>query len=303
MAEPHRVPPVVSGPEHLLQTHRIATTSRKGKQLAVHAAEGPILLLQLGMSGEVRICKPLASPNPDSSVADLSLERCPPHTHALWHLDNGTVIQFIDPRRFGHLTWFPSLAALHRHRWDHLGPDALSIAPAALAEALRSTMRSIKAALLDQSILAGVGNIYADEALHLARLHPKRPAHRLSGTEIDRLAHAIAATLDAAVRAGGSTISTYRSPSGSPGNHQVAHRVYARGDEPCLTCATPLKSQTVAQRTTVWCPTCQPYRPRRPAPVVPQPTIHTRFTSGVESSLSPGPSNKSSPIPRRVCAS
>ncbi len=254
---------------HLLQAHHVTTTTRKGKQLAIHTAEGPVLLLQLGMSGEVQITAPSASPPPNVSFADLA---SPPHTHALWQLDNHTLIRFIDPRRFGHLTWFPSLDSLHHHRWDHLGPDALTITPADLAAALRSTTRHIKAALLDQSLLAGVGNIYADEALHLARLHPKRPAHRLTDAEITRLAHAVTTTLAAAVHAGGSTISTYRSPAGVPGNHQVAHRVYARATQPCLTCTTPLKAQTIAQRTTTWCPTCQPYRAQRPsAPPRPPP--------------------------------
>jgi formamidopyrimidine-DNA glycosylase len=311
---------------HLLQSQRITTTSRKGKQLAIHTAEGPILLLQLGMSGEVQIHQPptpratalpphgteqpYAPPNlrfADLRFADWGL---PPHTHATWQLSNHTLVHFTDPRRFGHLTWFPNLASLIHHRWQHLGPDALTITPAQLAEALAQTTRATKPALLDQSLLAGVGNIYADEALHLAAIHPKRPAHRLKPHETDRLAHAITTILAAAVRAGGSTIATYRSPTGDPGNHQLAHRVYARGTQPCPTCTTPLKAETLAQRTTTWCPTCQPFRPKRarpratgfppseagcPCPPSPEiqtipSTIHTRFTTpGQLSAVPPSP--------------
>lgn len=281
---------------HLLEHHRITTTSRKGKQLAIHTEQGPILLLQLGMSGEVQICTPPASPDPNLHFADLPFA-ISPHTHALWHLDNHTTVHFTDPRRFGHLTWFASLESLHQHRWNLLGPDALTITPDQLAEAFASTTRQIKAALLDQSLLAGVGNIYADEALHRAAIHPKRPARRLTTPETARLAHAITTTLAAAVHAGGSTISTYRSPAGTPGNHQDSHRVYARAGLPCLNCDTPLRAETIAQRTTTWCPTCQPYR-RQPEAAPQKPTIHTRFTSAVQTSRSPSTGRKSTP-PRR----
>jgi formamidopyrimidine-DNA glycosylase len=303
-----------SSAEALLQSHHITTTSRKGKQLAIHTAEGPILLLQLGMSGVVQIHQP---PTPRATMLPSAAASCSPptahdrlptplpnHTHATWQLSNQTLIHFTDPRRFGHLTWFPNLASLIHHRWQHLGPDALTITPSQLAQALAQTTRAIKPALLDQSLLAGVGNIYADEALHLAKIHPKRPAHRLKPPETDRLAHAITTILEAAVHAGGSTIATYRSPTGDPGNHQLAHRVYARAAQPCLTCTTPLKAETLAQRTTTWCPTCQPFRPKRTpsvseraSPEIPtiSSTIHTRFTTPTANSAVPPPSPKSRP--------
>lgn len=267
----------------LLQHHTVANTARRGKQLALLTEQGPCLVVQLGMSGQVTISPPPPDPpTPNLQSAD---PRCadspPPHTHALFTLDNHTRILFRDARRFGHLTWYPDPESLHTHRWNLLGPDALTITADQLTQALAKTTRPVKAALLDQCLLAGVGNIYADEALHLAAIHPNRPAHRLRPPELGRLSHAIRTILQSAVHAGGSTVSTYRTPAGATGGYQLAHRVYARASLPCLACQTPLRSAQIAQRTTVWCPNCQPRR-RAPIPPIaaphPTPTIHTRFT-------------------------
>jgi len=129
-----------------------------------------------------------------------------------------------------------------------------------LGSALAQTKRSIKSALLDQAVLAGVGNIYADEALHMAGIHPARRADGLRADEIANLAQSIAGVLAAAIAAGGSTLRDYADANGRPGSYQTAHAVYGRAGQPCLTCGTLLASRLLAQRTTVWCPHCQPAR-------------------------------------------
>lgn len=252
-------------PTDLLEGHTITELRRKGKQLAIlaHARVQPsprILLVHLGMSGQLFHLASGASP------AD------PTHIHATWHLtrrdDRATDsargigaapprLIFRDPRRFGGLWTIPSLTALTEH-WQSLGPDALiqDIAPAITA--LASTTRAIKAALLDQAILAGVGNIYADEALHRAGIAPARPCRSLTTAERARLTRAIPAILRQALDAGGSTLRDYRDGAGASGSAQKLHAVYGRAGLACLTCSAILATSQLAQRTTVWCPRCQP---------------------------------------------
>jgi formamidopyrimidine-DNA glycosylase len=197
----------------------------------------------LGMSGRVQIL-PARGP-------------LPPHTHALWRLDDGSRLAFIDHRRFGGLWAWTSVEELHTHWKATLGPDALTITAAALAKGLASAQRPVKAALLDQRVLAGVGNIYADEACFEARVAPHAIAAQLDPKAITRLARAIRRILAASVAKGGSTLRDYANASGSPGGYQQGHRVYGRARLACTSCDRVLVSDQVAQRTTVWCPGCQ----------------------------------------------
>ena len=253
-----RPPPAPLAPHDLLEHLEITSIQRRGKQLLVfahardtqhHAPLDPFraMGIQLGMSGNVLF----ASPNSEPKA----------HTHARWTFAHG-VLDFIDPRRFGSLRVFRSHAEVDTHLQD-LGPDALTITPEQLAAGLRGSTRGIKAALLDQGVLAGVGNIYADEALFLAGISPKFRAGRLSAAAISTLAGAIRTVLGHAVGAGGSTLRDFVSPAGEAGRYQKEHLVYGRGGEPCLRCGKTLKSAVLAQRTTVWCPVCQ--NPRRSA--------------------------------------
>lgn len=232
---------------------RITDTQRRGKQLALLADSGRVLLVQLGMSGQFFVHP---SPTPPALT----------HAHVVWTLSTPggnaprATLTFRDPRRFGGITTLPTASALRTH-WQSLGPDALDIDTAQLAQTLQRTKRAIKAALLDQAVLAGVGNIYADEALFAARIHPLRPAHRLSPAEIDRLAAAIRRILSRAVAAGGSTVRDYVNADRSPGAYATEHAVYGRAGQPCTTCGKPLKNLVVSQRTTVVCSECQPRRP------------------------------------------
>ena len=240
---------VTSSPARLLQGALITHILRRGKQLAIIADDGRALCIHLGMSGQVLAI------SPDRPAPDFT------HIHATWLVRrpnaNPTLILFRDPRRFGGLWTFPSLEALHRSRWNSLGPDALDADPAHLHTAAKSSNRPIKALLLDQSVLAGVGNIYADEALFLARLHPRSSSNRLSPEDCHSLALAVRHTLAAAIQAGGSTLRDYRDADGRPGTAAASHHVYGRCGQPCTRCRTTLISDTIAQRSSVWCPQCQ----------------------------------------------
>jgi formamidopyrimidine-DNA glycosylase len=167
---------------------------------------------------------------------------------------------FRDPRRFGGVLPFPSAQAL-QETWNRtLGPDALSIADDHLYQVLRedrTARRPIKAALLDQRILAGVGNIYADEALFRAAIRPSANTARLSQARLARLTHHIREILAEAIAAGGSSLRDYADAMNNPGAFVHRHQVYGRQGLPCTICQNPLKSTTIAQRTTVYCAVCQ----------------------------------------------
>jgi formamidopyrimidine-DNA glycosylase len=229
----------------LLHGATIDRLTRHGKQLAVIARDGRALVVHLGMSGRVR------------HVTTAGAKDLPAHTHAAWKLDDGTAIQFIDPRRFGELRTVRDAERLGETLWRDLGPDALAIDARILRERARGSRRAIKSVLLDQHVLAGVGNIYADEALFRAAIRPTRLAARLTDDDFTRLAASVRRVLVRAIELRGSTINDYLDATGVAGNAQAEHMVYGRGGTPCTRCGTILISAQVAQRTTVWCPTCQ----------------------------------------------
>lgn len=234
--------PVRMDQSMLLVGGRVDSLLRHGKQLAVIDDRGRALIVGLGMTGRLDLSRVRPSPR---------------HTHVVWTLDGGALLRFIDPRRFGLVRLAPEGP---RSAWAGLGPDAATIRADLLAGALGSSLRSVKAALLDQGILAGVGNIYADEALHAAGIHPGRPARELGRAEIVSLAGAIRRVLAKAIVAGGSTIRDYQDGSGQAGGFQSQHRVYGRSGLPCMSCGGVLERGRIAQRTTVFCPRCQPWR-------------------------------------------
>lgn len=277
----------------LLAGQRIVGLDRRGKQLAVCGHREAVLVIHLGMTGrlfvradshdtECRVTRrssgrrvpALASEgwstegrstirhSENSVTDDLNVEsRRTDHIHCTWRLRgpggrSGTLI-FRDPRRFGGLWCLPSHERLLSTRWAALGPDALTIMPQALASRLKHSRRAIKAALLDQQVIAGVGNIYADEALHRAQVHPRRPAALLRPTDWESLARAIRTVMHEALCSGGSTLRDFVDAEGRPGTFVASHRVYGRGGQPCLACGRVLRSTVVAQRTTVYCPHCQ----------------------------------------------
>lgn len=257
-----RITQVVTGPpsyffltppgelaEHLRGRHTVDLT-RHGKYLLAALDDGSRLLCHLGMTGQLCVC---TGPEARRVLAT------DPHVHlALTLRGPGTeqrTIVFRDVRKFGKVQWLPP--GVDPARLAKMGPDALRITPRALHVALTSRGVPIKTALLDQGVLAGVGNIYADEALFLARLHPTRPARTLSLAECNDLVRALRRVLRQAIRAGGSTISDFRGADGAPGSYQDAHRVYGRPGLPCPRCGAPIHRVVLAQRSTHFCARCQ----------------------------------------------
>jgi formamidopyrimidine-DNA glycosylase len=232
----------------LLRGCTIGAVHRHGKQLAIESREGPALCVHLGMSGQLR-----ATPDGEGDPASV------PHTHVVWEFGEAGAgpLVFRDARRFGGVWAYPSMDALRAARWASLGPDALGADGVRLASTLGHSRRAIKAALLDQRVLAGVGNIYADEALHRSRVRPTRRCARVASAQFEAIARELRGVLREAIDGGGSTLRDYIDASGARGTQQLRHRVYGRAELPCLACGSTLRSAQVAQRTTVWCPECQ----------------------------------------------
>jgi len=223
---------------------------RRGKYFVLDLDDGQHLVGHLRMSGRLLVQE----------------EAAPPYARASFALDDGRHLVFTDVRKFGRL-------AVVRRLGDALpplGPEPLEAAFDGpwLRRALAARARRLKPLLLDQSFVAGLGNIYVDEALHRARLHPLRPSDRVPGAAAHRLADAIRAVLTAAIAAEGSSFDTfYRTPTGQPGAYQDAFLVYGRAGRPCRTCGRAIRRLVVAQRGTHVCTRCQPApRRRRHAP-------------------------------------
>lgn len=236
-----------------LEGEQVAAVERRGKYLVVRFESGRVLLIHLRMTGSL-----LSAPS--GSLPD------DPHRRAVVKLDDASDVAYRDVRRFG--TWLllepgesePYLAA-------RVGDEPLEalFTAARLGERLGGRRTSLKAALLDQRTLAGLGNIYVDEALWRARLNPLRPAAGLDRNELRRLHRGIRTALEHGLARQGSTLRDYRLPDGSGGSMQDEFRVYGRRDEPCDRCGTPIARTQVAGRTTWFCPTCQPAEPDQAA--------------------------------------
>ncbi|MFM7479605.1 MAG: bifunctional DNA-formamidopyrimidine glycosylase/DNA-(apurinic or apyrimidinic site) lyase [Planctomycetota bacterium] len=233
--------------ESLLDGCVVDRVLRKGKQLAIGARSGRWLIVRLGMSGQLLSGDLLASKKD--------------HVHIHWFLNDGTSLAFRDARRFGSVIPCDDQDALDVH-WRLLGPDALSVEPHDLLSRLRPKRTALKTCLMDQSVLAGVGNIYADESLFGARLHPLMPASRLQRGHVDRLVLSLRKVLVSAINHGGSTLRDFCTPSGVGGTYRSAHQVYGRKGEPCPTCRVALRGARIGGRASVWCPTCQDRRIR-----------------------------------------
>ena len=228
----------------------VTACHRHGKQLVLETDRHGCLLVHLGMSGSLRLVGAREAVETDR------------HMHVEWAftLADRSRVRLIhrDPRRFGWLEMLPDMEHV-RALWRRtLGPDALDLDPAAFGCMLARTARPVKAALLDQALVAGVGNIYADESLFRAGVHPFRRSDRLRPVEIGRLCRAVRSVLSKAVDLGGSTIRDHRTVDGGWGSYQRLHRVYGRGGQPCRRCRTVLVNRKLQQRSTVFCPACQP---------------------------------------------
>ncbi|MEM1353427.1 MAG: bifunctional DNA-formamidopyrimidine glycosylase/DNA-(apurinic or apyrimidinic site) lyase [Planctomycetota bacterium] len=258
----------------LLGEHTIERIDRHGKQLALvaerahHGGPRPCVVIHLGMSGQLRLSStnrrlpttPIRRPIPETSSPDPKISPAPAHCHVIWQFAGNTELRFIDPRRFGGVWTFTDTRERDQQRWSALGPDGLSVTPGQLRRALLATRRPIKAALLDQQVVAGLGNIYVDELLFRCGLHPLTPANQIGPDQSARLCRAMRTLLTRAIEQGGSTLRDYVDASGQSGGYQDKHQVYGRSGQRCARrpCRAMLKTGRVAGRTTVWCPRCQP---------------------------------------------
>jgi formamidopyrimidine-DNA glycosylase len=204
----------------------------KGKEISAQ------FLVHLGMTGRLLV-----------SQSNVPL---PLHTHAVLSLGDGREVRFVDPRRFGRLSVVTEASG-------YAGPGAepTTISVEDFSKLFKGRKLAIKAALLNQSILHGVGNIYADESLFRAGIRPRKQAGRLTKAELARLHEALQKVLAHAIELGGSSVSDYVDADGVRGFFQLEHKVYGRAGEDCRDCGTALKKIVVGGRTTVYCPTCQ----------------------------------------------
>jgi formamidopyrimidine-DNA glycosylase len=224
---------------------RIESVERRGKYIFLRLQQDVVLVVHLGMTGQLRLVDPVAP-----------LEK---HTHAVFALDDGHHLRYRDPRRFGRLLLGTAEALLAAKKMPRLGPEPIDpdFAAEELYRRLKRRRSPLKAVLLDQAAIAGVGNIYADESLHRARLRPSRVASTVSKQSARRLHEAMRESLALAIANRGSSVDTYRDAWGEVGGQQEKLLVYGRAGEPCFTCGRPLSSVRIAGRTTVFCRHCQ----------------------------------------------
>jgi len=241
------VTPSTANLPEILQRQTIRSIHRRAKRIVFTLDNSQVLFIHLGMTGRLTLEPP---------------ERpLLPHTHLVLNFDSQSgadELRFRDPRRFGGIY----ILSAGDSPDSNLGPEPLSIRPAQLAERLESTHRPIKAALLDQRFIAGLGNIYVDESLHRAGVHPKTFTDRLNTAQISRLTQSIKQVLRKAIASRGSSLRDYVDANGNAGAFQKLHKVYDREGEPCAVCRTPIKRIVLAGRSTHFCPKCQP-RARR----------------------------------------
>jgi len=228
-----------------LKRRKVISVGRRGKYLLIEFDKDRWLAIHRKMSGNL-----LLRPTGASAEA---------HTHLEIEFDDRMLLRFVDPRKFGRVYLFRSLDELTDFVTEHLGPDSLiDLNAEVLVDKLRGRRGRIKSLLLDQAFLAGVGNLYADEALWEAKLHPLRTADSLSEAEITRLAIAIKQVLVTGIERRGTSFSSYRDADGSPGENQDFLNAYARESLPCPRCGTPISRILIGQRSSHFCPHCQP---------------------------------------------
>ena len=245
-----------------LAGRRAEALERRGKYLVARLDDGSRLVLHLGMTGQL-FSSAATSPRllrasarailaPEAQSGFVPDE----HTHLrLRFADGGPEVWMRDARKFGKVLWLAPGAS--DERLDRLGPDALEADGAALFAASRGRRIAVKSFLLDQAVLAGVGNIYADEALFGAGVRPARAAGRLSRAEWERIAAALRRVLLRSIETGGSSISDYVAPDGRDGAYQDERRVYDRTGAPCLACGAPIRRRVIGARSSHYCSRCQ----------------------------------------------
>lgn len=247
-----------------LQNQTVTGLGRRAKYLLADLSSGEVLVMHLGMSGSFRV----ATNGAEEAVGEFHHPRSTalPHDHVVFHMSSGATITFNDPRRFGFMTLIPRAGLTEDKMMRAIGPEPLGneFDAAMLAEACAGKKTSLKAALSDQRVVAGLGNIYVCEALHHARLSPKRIASTIADRKgapnerAEALVVGIKAVLTEAIKAGGSTLRDHRQPNGELGNFQHTFRVYDRAGKPCpRRDGGKIRRIVQGTRSTFYCPVCQ----------------------------------------------
>jgi formamidopyrimidine-DNA glycosylase len=238
----HFRPDMVTPPDfnlaNALAGRVIATLTRRGKRIIFQLDDGNALFIHLGMTGRLSV---------EPSNAPLQ-----PHTHLILDIASKRQLRFRDPRRFGEIRWLGE-----SHEDEKMGPEPLSMRASQLAKRLARTTRAIKNALMDQHVVAGLGNIYVDESLFAAGIHPLAPADKLTAQQVAALTKSIKKVLRRAIRHRGSTLRDYVDANGSAGAFQRLHSVYDRADQPCRKCRALISRIVLGGRSTHFCPNCQ----------------------------------------------
>ncbi|HEY2786487.1 MAG TPA: bifunctional DNA-formamidopyrimidine glycosylase/DNA-(apurinic or apyrimidinic site) lyase [Fimbriiglobus sp.] len=227
----------------LLVAARVESVRRRGKWILITFAGGRTLLSHLGMTGQLTVA--------DAKSASKD------HTHLTFLLNDGRELRFRDVRRFGSADLFSTPETLDHFLTARLGPEPFDVTAEEFRSVIRPSTRCLKALLLDQSRVAGVGNIYADEACFRSKLHPARRGNTLTDAECDRLRTAVVEVLTRAVEGRGSTIRDYVGGSGLMGTYQGEFCVYGRTGEPCPNCCSAIEMVRLAGRSSHYCPKCQ----------------------------------------------
>ncbi len=236
--------PVSDGLESRVSGRRVVDVGRRAKYLLITLDDDSTLILHLGMSGSLRVVARDTAPQP--------------HDHVDLAFTEGAVLRFNDPRRFGSLHHAAAPVAQHP-LLAGLGPEPLGADFDGdwLYERARGRRAPVKSFLMDNRTVVGVGNIYATEALHLAGIHPGRPAGRIARKRYHALGEAVVAVLEAAIEAGGTTLRDFSDVNGRPGYFSQRLDVYGRAGAPCRRCGGTLRARLIGQRTTAFCPRCQ----------------------------------------------
>ena len=232
------------GLDRILPGRKIERVWRRAKRVVIDLDGELRLIVRLGMSGRLTV-----------QAVEGPVEK---HTHLRATLGGTSLeLRFVDSRRFGGIACVMRGGERDRQEWEHLGLEPLETTAGEFRRVL-SRRRQIKALLMDQSAIAGLGNIYCDESLHAAHIHPLAVADCLKPDRVSALFRAIKTTLRRAIRFNGSTLMDYRDADGKEGSFQRLHKVYQREGRPCRTCATPIRRIIAAGRSTFFCPNCQP---------------------------------------------
>jgi len=252
--------------ERAMAGRRVVGIDRRAKFLLLRLDQGLTLLGHLGMSGQISYWDHRLPDSAGFAVSPLTgLQRTPrqhavdKHTHVLLHLDGGDRVQYRDTRQFGYMRVLPTeavpaLPSIARLGIEPLGP---TFSWEAFLAAIAKRRGGLKALLLNQAAVVGLGNIYSDEACFRAGLHPRQKLQRLKEPQLKALFRAIPAVLEQALGNGGTTLMDYRQADGQHGLNQDRLLAYGRAGEPCVRCGSELRSMQVSQRTTVYCPKCQ----------------------------------------------